>query len=130
MNTTVTETDSNLAIAETYYHEMLAKNFDLMGKCLHSDVHFIGPLAELSGKNAVVEAARKLSGLLDDIEIRARFSTGDQIMLAYDFKFHMPVGKLRAAVLMTFQNKLISRIELFYDGRPFAEKKDEIFSQE
>ncbi len=72
---------------------------------------------------------KKLSDLLGNIEIRAKFSSDNQIMLAYDFTFPKPIGKLRAAVLMKFQDKLISKIELFYDGRPFEEKKDEIFSR-
>jgi hypothetical protein len=33
-----------------------------------------------------------------------------------------PIGKLRAAVLMEFTDQLISKIELFYDGRPFEKK--------
>ncbi len=119
MNTTTYETDSNLIIAETYYHSMLEKNFDAMEKCLQPNVHFISPLAEMSGKDAVVEAAEKLSDRLEGIEIRAKFSSGNQIMLAYDFMFPKPIGKLRAAVLMEFQNKLISKIELFFDGEPF-----------
>jgi hypothetical protein len=49
-------------------------------------------------------------------------------MLAYDFMFPDPIGELRAAVLMSFTDHLISKIELFYDGRPFEEKKNEIFS--
>lgn len=128
MNTTANNNDSNLAIAERYYREMLAKNFDAMAKSLHPNVHFIGPLAEMTGKDAVVEAAKNLSGLLEDIEIRAKFSSGNQIMFAYDFMFPKPIGKLRASVLMDFEDELISKIELFYDGKPFEEKKDEIFS--
>lgn len=38
-----------------------------------------------------------------------------------------PIGCLRAAVLMEFTDQLISKIELFYDGRLFEEKKSEIF---
>lgn len=129
MNTTTYESGSNLANAESYYREMLAKNFDAMAKRLHPNVHFIGPLAEMSGRDAVVEAATNLSGLLTDIEIRAKFSSGDQIMFVYDFMFPKPIGKLRASVLMDFDDGLISRIELFYDGRPFEEKKDEIFTE-
>jgi len=82
----------------------------------------------LSGKVAIAEAAKNLSLILNDIEIRAKFSYDNQIMLAYDFIFPKPIGKLRAAVLMEFKDQLISKIELFYDGRPFEEKKDEIFS--
>lgn len=117
-----------LVRAEAYYGHMLQKDFELMGACLHSDVHFISPLATLSGKAAVVEAAKRLSQILADINIRAKFSSGQQIMLAYDFLFHGSIGQLRASVLMDFKDRLISRIELFYDGRPFEEKRAEIFS--
>ncbi len=128
MNTTAYKNDSNLAIAETYYDEMLQKNFNAMKKCLHHDVHFISPLTEIHGQDAVVEAAKNLSKILINIKIRSKFDSGNQIMFAYDFLFPEPIGKLRAAVLMDFTNKLISKIELFYDGRPFTEKKNEIFS--
>ena len=128
MNTRNYKDNSNLAVAINYYHEMLQKNFDAMASHLHPDVLFVGPLAEMSGKTAVVSAAKNLSQILNDIKIRAKFASGDQIMLAYDFMFPQPIGKLRAAVLMEFTNQLISKIELFYDGRPFEEKKSEVFS--
>ena len=66
---------------------------------------------------------------MGDIKIRSKFAHQNQIMLAYDFMFPQAFGKLRAAVLMEFTNQLISKIELFYDGRPFEDKKSEIFSQ-
>lgn len=122
MNTINYECDNNLIIATNYYHEMLRQNFDAMASYLHPDVIFIGPLAEMSGKTAVVSAAKNLSQILGDIKIRAKFASGNQIMFAYDFMFPEPIGKLRASVLMEFTNQLISKIELFYDGRPFEEK--------
>ena len=130
MNTIYDENHKHLSIAENYYHAMLQKDFDTMASCLHPDVHFIGPLAEMRGKEAVVSAAKNLSQILSNIQIRSRFAAGHQIMFAYDFMFPEPIGKLRSAVLMEFTNQLISKIELFYDGRPFEEKKSEIFSQE
>jgi hypothetical protein len=130
MNANTCEANDNpRVVVETYYRLMLEKDFDAMGQYLHPNVHFIGPLAEMVGKEAVVDAAKKLSELLDTIEIRAKFSSDNQVMLAYDFMFPEPIGKLRAAVLMELQQKLITKIELFYDGRPFEDKKDEIFTQ-
>lgn len=129
MNTIHDENHHHLDIAESYYRALLQKDFDTMASYLHPDIHFIGPLAEMHGKEPVVAAATNLSQILSNIEIRARFGAGNQIMLAYDFMFPEPIGKLRAAVLMEFTHHLISKIELFYDGRPFEEKKNEIFSQ-
>ena len=128
MNTMNYENESNVAVAEKYYHQMLKKNFYEMKKCLHPDIQFIGPLAEMSGRDAVVTAAKNLTQILGDIKIRARFASNNQIMLVYDFMFSGNIKQLRAAVLMEFTNQLISKIELFYDGRPFEEKKNEIFS--
>jgi hypothetical protein len=124
-----TNKNDYIAIVESYYDAMLKKDFSTMARYLHPDVIFIGPLAEMTGKEPVVEAAKGLRNLLYNIDIRARFSASNQVMLAYDFMFPAPIGKLRASVLMNFQDNLISRIELFYDGRPFEEKKNEIFKQ-
>lgn len=128
MNTNTHEHNSHLTTTEMYYQHMLHKDFATMAACLHPEVHFISPLAELSGKTAVVEAAKNLSAILSDIHIRAKFSYDNQVMLAYDFMFPEPIGKLRAAGLITFTHQLITKIELFYDGRPFEDKKHQIFS--
>jgi ketosteroid isomerase-like protein len=122
MNTT-----DNLDLAESYYNAMLAKDFDKMAGYLHDNVHFIGPLAEMNGKDNVVAAAKNFGGILQDIQIRSRFTAGNQIMFAYDMVVPAPIGKFRAAVLMEFTDGFISKIELFYDTSPFQEKKSEIF---
>lgn len=122
MNTT-----DNFNLAESYYNAMLAKDFDKMADYLHNNVQFIGPLAEMHGKDAVVTAAKNFGGILQDIQIRSRFASHDQIMLAYDMVVPAPIGKFRAAALMEFTDRLISKIELFYDASPFQEKKSEIF---
>ncbi len=118
-----TESEKNLMVAQDYYRAMLQKNFAEMEECLHPNIHFISPLAEMSGKDAVVSAAKNLSQILKKIEIRAKFACDNQVMLAYDFMFPKPIGKLRSAVLMEFTHKLISKIELFFDARAFEEKK-------
>lgn len=84
MNTSVFEPSDNLTIAESYYNAMLAKDFDKMASYLYDNVHFIGPLAEMYGKDAVVSTAKNFSGILQDIQIRSRFASGNQIMFAYD----------------------------------------------
>lgn len=125
MNTT-----DNLSLASSYYNAMLAKDSDKMASYLHDNVYFIGPLAEMHGKDAVVTAAKNFGGILQDIQIRSRFADGDHIMFAYDMVLPAPIGKFRAAVLMEFTNRLISKIELFYDASPFLEKKSEIFEDD
>ena len=121
-------TNDNLSLAESYYNAMLAKDFDKMANYLHNNVQFIGPLAEIHGKDAVVTAAKNFGGILQDIQIRARFASGNQIMLVYDMIVPAPIGKFRASVMMEFTDQLISQIKLFFDGRPFEDKQREISS--
>ena len=60
------------------------------------------PLAEMRGKDGVVTAAKHFPGILQDIQIRSRLSSGNQIMFAYDMVAPAPIGTFRAAVLMEF----------------------------
>lgn len=119
---------NNVAIAEAYYTAMKARNIEGMGQYLHPDVTFMGPLAKLMGKEAVLEAAIKFSALFESLTIREKFETSHQAMLVNDLKFPAPIGNIQTAVLMDIQEGLIRKIELFYDARPFEKKRDEIFS--
>lgn len=113
-----------MAIAEAYYAAMSEKRFADMERYLHKNAHLVGPLTEIIGKNLIIDAAKKISSLFEaPIMIRANFSSNDQVMLAYDWFFLAPIGKLPAAVLMTFEDKIITKIELFFDARPFDKKK-------
>lgn len=121
MNTmTLPTLDSNLDVALRYYDAMLNQRFDEMAEYLHENVEFIGPLANMNGKNEVVEAAKGFSGLIAKINIRSKCTSENQVMLAYDFIFHQPTEKLRAAVLMDFKDNVITRLELFFDSKPFT----------
>lgn len=98
---------------------MLAKDLSY----LHENVILISPLAEIHEKEAVIAAAKNLAEILQNIIFGSRFAMNHQIMFAYDFIFPSPIENLRAAVLIDFTNSLISRIELFYDAKPFVEKR-------
>ncbi len=104
------------------------KNGDNLEKFLHPDVQFIGPMAVVNGKAAVLEAAKKLIALIEGVTIRAKFGSEDGAMLAYDMIFPAPIGLLRSATLFTFQDGLISKLELFYDSAVMVKKREEIFS--
>ena len=54
--------------------------------------------------------------------MRVKFAFGNQVMLAYDLNCVSPIGTIRVAALMTFEDNLISSIELFFDARAFDKK--------
>ena len=113
-------TNNNVAIAEAYYAAMVKNNIEEMGQYLDADVQLISPFGKTVGKQAILEAARKSIPL--SITIRSKCTSGDQVMLAYDWQFNEPIGVLRAAALMTFKDGLIVNNELFFDTRAFQQK--------
>ena len=112
-------TKNNVATAEAYYTAFGKKSIAEMEQYLHPDVHFVGPFAQLSGKKAVIEAAKTFAKMFNTLTIRVKFGSDDQAMIVYDFDW-LDLGKtFSAAVLMTFHDGLIAKVELFYDSRPF-----------
>ncbi len=114
--------EKNVATALAYYQAMNNKDLSALEKYLHPEVRLIGPLAEITGRDAVLNSVKHLTALFNTLTIRAQFSTGDQVMLAYDIEFPAPIGVSRAAVLLSFQDGLIIRYELFFDARPFEKR--------
>lgn len=127
MNASTSIINENIGIAESYYTAMNKAHFDELSSHLHPNVKLISPLAEILGKEEVLNAAKNFSKLFDSLKIQAKFSEGNQVVLVNEFIFPDPIGKFHAATLMTIKDKLIERLELFYDARPFEVKKKDIF---
>jgi hypothetical protein len=112
--------NDNLVLAEAYYLAMGEKNIEKVEKCLHPNVKFTTPLGKIEGKEQLLEAARGFTSFFKTLTIRTKFGSGDQAVIVYDLE--APFGHLPTAALMTFKENLISKIELFYDARPFEKK--------
>ena len=115
-------TEKNVASAVAYYEAMADKDLTGMARHLHPDVRLVTPMEELTGKEAVLEAAKRLLPLINSIKVHAKFGSEDQAMLTYDMDFSAPIEVCRAAALMTFKDGLIMRNEIFFDARPFNKK--------
>ena len=95
------------------------KDLDGIAIHLHPEVHFKGPMQELNGREAVLASSRRVFPLLERLDVRAKFVSGDRAMFAYDFVCSDPIGVCRTAELVRFEDGLIRDIELFFDARPF-----------
>jgi ketosteroid isomerase-like protein len=115
-------TEKNVVSAVAYYKAMADKDLTSMAPHLHPDVRLVTPMEELTGKETVLEAAKRLLPLINSIKVHAKFGSEDQVMLTYDMDFSAPIGVCRAAALMTFKDGLIMRNEIFFDARPFDKK--------
>ncbi len=110
--------EKNITSAVAYYQAMNDKNLVVMEKLLHPDVHFIGPLADVTGKNTYLESLKKFFlPSFNKLTIRATFGSDDQAMLAFDLDCPLPIGIVRTAALITFKDGLIVQIEAFFDPR-------------
>lgn len=109
----------NVERAESYYRSFAGKDVAGITSLLDPDVVLVNPLAEVKGREAVVTAAKRLMETLQAIDVVARFSSGDDVMLVYDMRFAPPMSGLRAAAWMRFTGERISRIELLFDPRAF-----------
>jgi hypothetical protein len=102
-----------------YLEAWSRKDLDGVAVHLHPDVHFKGPMQEINGREAVLASSKRIFPILERLDVRARFVSGDRAMFAYDFVCRDPIGVCRTAELVRFQDGLIRDIELFFDARPF-----------
>ncbi|MDP1723648.1 MAG: nuclear transport factor 2 family protein [Alphaproteobacteria bacterium] len=110
---------SNVEIAKEYCTSMSEKNIEKIATYLHPDVEFLGPLSEVKGKEKYCETLKGFMDLFKTYDVRVICSSEDHVMLAYDVEFFEPAITVRTAALLTIQDNLIQRIELFFDARPF-----------
>jgi len=116
----MTVTEDNVKIAEGYYLAMGRKNVSDVEKYIHPEVEFVAPLAQTKGKEALLEAASKFFSLFDTLTISEKLGADNKAVIIYDLQCPEPIGHMRTAAFFSFKDGLISRIELFYDARPFA----------
>ena len=114
--------EQNVTTAKIFYQAYDEKNISVIEQYLHPDIHYLAPLGESSGKESFLVAVKRFLGIIKKLKIRTAFGSGDQVILIYDLHFGEPETICRTAVLMNFKDGLISRLELFYDARPFVNK--------
>lgn len=106
-----------------YYTALGQKNLEEVGKYLHPDIQFTDPQEKVIGKEAVLKAAKGFSAIFKTLTIHAKFGSDDQAMIVYDVEIPGFAKNLRATSLLSFKEGLISKIDLIYDTRCFAEGK-------
>jgi hypothetical protein len=112
----------NKKIARAYYTAMAEKNIVELEKYLDEDVVFTAPLASIVGKQLFLERVQEFFDYSATLTIRVVFGLQDQGMVVFSLDYPQPIGIVEAAALLNIQNGLITRIELFYDGRLFEKK--------
>lgn len=105
------------AIGISYYTALGEKNIEKVGTHLHPEIQFTDPKETVLGKEAVLKAAERFTRIFKTLTIRTPFGSEDQAMIVYEVDIPGLSKKLQAASLLSFQDGLISKIELFYDSQ-------------
>ena len=109
-------------IAKAYYAAMAEKNIDDLTQYLDQNVVFVAPLATVTSKQNFVDTLQKFITFFRTLKIRSVFGSQDEAMVVYTLDFPGSIGKVETAAFLNFKDGLITKIELFYDARPFEKK--------
>ena len=110
-------TKDTMALGVAYYTALGEKNMEAVKNYLHPDIQFTDPQEKVIGRDAVLQAAKGFTGIFKSLTIRAKFGSENQAMIVYEVEILGLSKKLQAASLLSFQEGLISKIELFYDSK-------------
>jgi len=106
-------------VSKAYIDAWARKDLDGIAAHVHPQVHFRSPNADTTGRAAYVAAVARMLPLLEGIDVRAQFVSGDSAMFVYDFICRAPIGICRTAELLRFEDGLVRESEVFFDPRPF-----------
>jgi hypothetical protein len=112
--------------AVAYYTALGNKNIETVKEYIHPNIEFTDPQEKLVGKEAFLKAAKGFSAIFKTLTIQAKFGSENQAVIVYDLDIPSLAKHLRAVSLLSFEDGLISKIELIYDTRCLMEKQEEI----
>lgn len=108
-------------LVSQYLAAWRAKDANGIAACVHQAVHLKGPMAELTGRDAFVESAKRMFPMLREHVVRGLLADAEQAMFVYDFVCAEPIGVCRTAERVKVEAGLITDVELFFDPRPFEQ---------
>ncbi|MDP1836106.1 MAG: nuclear transport factor 2 family protein [Chlamydiales bacterium] len=113
---------NNVAIAEAFYAAMANKDLATLAEYLHPDVYFRSPFVQSSNAAGYLEAARKFVAFFTSLTVRNKIASDNQVVVIYDIGFPAPIGNIPTAAWLTFNEGLVTKIELFFDTNTFRSR--------
>jgi hypothetical protein len=104
-------------LAETYFQAWRDREFDTFADLLADDVHFMGPMAEVHGREAAVQGIRGLRELLQDIRVIRRFVDGDDVVTWFELVID-GIEPIPVANWSRIREGRIVEIRVTFDPRP------------
>ena len=108
-----------LDLGEAYYQALDQKDISRIASLVDPAIKFKMPLGEHTNRDDLIIAIHHMIGNVRGVRLQSKFASGNQGMFIYEIQFKDPVGKVKAASLMTVEGDKIKEIEVFFDSRPF-----------
>lgn len=103
-----------------YYKALGEKNIHKVSKYLHPNIQFTDPQETVHGKDAVLSAAKGFSEIFKSLKICSHFGSDNQAVIIYHVEIPGLSKPLEAASLLSFNDGLIAKIQLFYDTKSLS----------
>lgn len=110
------------SMIESYYEAVLQQDLEKVSSFLHPKISFKSPFAQISGKEAVLEAIKGFAEVAEQITFRQVMGGDEQEMAAYDLKVKGSEQSNPAAILIQKNEGLIYQLELFFDSLPYKQE--------
>ena len=107
-------------IIEGYLKAWSRKDAARFAALVAPDIRLKGPLRQLEGRGAFVDALTRMFPIVEKAELRTLFTRGDCALAVYDLVCAPPIGRSRIAELLEVRDGLIASSELFFDTVPFT----------
>ncbi len=106
-----------------FLNALKTNDFELMRTVLADDVEFVGPIDRLNSADAVVEASKGMSQMIDDLVIHKVWVDGADVLVWFDM--HTKIAEpASAADWYHVQEGKITSIHSVFDARPFMPSSD------
>ena len=110
----------NASLLSAYLDAWKQKDVRAIIACLSDDVHFTAPNAETRGRTSYEEATARFLRIVERVDVRARFVSGNRAMIAWNFVCIDPIGTSATAELLSIKDGRIADTQVFFDTAPFA----------
>lgn len=103
----------NLRIAEAYLAAAHARDLQAVGKTLHPELHFVGPMGEAHDRDGFLGIYDKAFAHLEKLDITSEALSDNLIYFKYYMALPAPQGPIHGTMKTTHaDNGLIKKIEM------------------
>lgn len=103
-------------LAEGYFDAWLAKDIDRLADTTHEDITFDGPLAQLSGRDDVLQGLTGLASVTENIDVRARLASDSEVITWFTLDVEGTSG-IEVANWCEIADGRIAHIHVTFDPR-------------